>query len=65
MQRVHRPEANHDHVEALCYRNPDGEIIVVATNFGQNTINVSFNIAGEEYAIALKPHSFNTLVASR
>ena len=50
-----------DSTEALCYRNPDGSIVVTATNFGQNTINVSFTVAGETYCLALKPHSFNTV----
>ena len=50
-----------DSTEALCYRNPDGEIVVVATNWANGEKRVSFSIAGKTYAANLKPHSFNTV----
>ncbi len=51
-----------DSTEALCYRNPDGGIIVVATNWANEERRVSFRIAGKMYVAALRPHSFNTVV---
>ena len=50
-----------DKVKALCYRNPDGGIVVVMTNWSDGERRVSFKIAGESYSLALKPHSFNTV----
>ena len=50
-----------DSTEALCYRNPDGGIIVVATNWANEERRVSFRIAGKMYVAALRPHSFNTV----
>jgi glucosylceramidase len=49
-----------DSTEALCYRNPDGGIVVVATNWANGEKRVSFSVAGKTYAVNLKPHSFNT-----
>ena len=51
----------HDSTEALCYRNPDGEIVVVATNWANGEKRVSFAVEGKTYAVNLKPHSFNTV----
>ena len=45
----------------LCYRNPDGGIVVVATNWANDEKRVSFSIDGKTYAANLKPHSFNTV----
>ena len=50
-----------DSTEALCYRNPDGGIVVVATNWANGEKRVSFAVAGKTYAVNLKPHSFNTV----
>ena len=50
-----------DKVKALCYRNPDGGIVVVMTNWADVERRVSFKVAGKFYSLALKPHSFNTV----
>ena len=50
-----------DKVKALCYRNPDGGIVVVMTNWADAERRVSFTVAGKFYSLALKPHSFNTV----
>ena len=50
-----------DKVKALCYRNPDGGIVVVMTNWADAERRVSFKVAGKSYSLALKPHSFNTV----
>ena len=50
-----------DKVKALCYRNPDGGIVVVMTNWADAERRVSFKIAAKSYSLTLKPHSFNTL----
>ena len=50
-----------DKVKALCYRNPDGGIVVVMTNWADAERRVSFTVAGQFYSLALKPHSFNTV----
>ena len=51
-----------DSTEAVCYRNPDGGIVVVATNWAKESKEVSFKVADREYCVTLKPHSFNTMV---
>ena len=51
-----------DSTEALCYRNPDGEIVVVATNWANGEKRVGFRIAGAQHVATLRPHSFNTVV---
>ncbi len=50
-----------DKVKALCYRNPDGGIVVVMTNWADAERRVSFTVADQFYSLALKPHSFNTV----
>ena len=51
-----------DSTEAVCYRNPDGGIVVVATNWAKESKEVSFKVADREYCVTLKSHSFNTMV---
>ena len=50
-----------DKVKALCYRNPDGGIVVVMTNWADAERRVSFKVAGKAHEVVLKPHSFNTV----
>lgn len=51
-----------DSVEAIAYRNPDGGIVVVVTNWADELRDVSFKIRGAVCNVRLKPHSFNTIV---
>ena len=51
-----------DKTEAVCYRNPDGSIVVVAANWADAPRRVAFTIGSKTYTLELKPHSFNTVV---
>ena len=48
--------------KAIAYRNPDGSVIVVLSNWSKDERKVSFKVAGKSYALALAAHSFNTFV---
>ena len=51
-----------EETKALAYRNPNGQVIVVATNWSGAERRIGFGVAGRKYVAALRPHSFNTFV---
>lgn len=53
-----------DKIEAIAYRNPDGSVVVVASNVNGEAKDVNFTIGGSVYNVSLKPHSFNTFLLS-
>ena len=47
--------------EQVAFRNPDGEVIVIAANTTDGPLRVAFEVAGQRVAPELPAHSFHTL----
>lgn len=47
---------------SLAFENPNGEIVLVVSNAIDKTRKFTFKNNGQEFSVALKPYSFNTIV---
>jgi glucosylceramidase len=48
--------------DQIAFINPNGDVVLVLLNSGDDAMPLSINLDGQEVKPTLPPHSFNTLV---